>query len=136
MADGSRLRKALNYVTNQRKRLTRFFNDGHVAIRNNDSERELRWLVVSRANWLFVGSDETAPCTFVSLIASAQLHGLNPQAYLRDLFRGHSPRDHSRTAQRPRPPSADRHEAARRRAAWGLALPIKVGHHGGGASKR
>jgi transposase len=89
VAEGSRLRKALNYLTNQWKGLTHFLEDGHVAIHNNDSERALRRLVVGRANWLFVGSDETAPwtCTFVSLIASAQLHGLNPQTYLRDLFR-------------------------------------------------
>ena len=90
VAEGGRLRKALNYLTNQWKGLTHFLDDGHVAIHNNDSERALRRLVVGRANWLFVGSDETAPwtCTFVSLIASAQLHGLNPQTYLRDLFRG------------------------------------------------
>lgn len=41
------------------------------------------------ANWLFVGSDESAEwtCTFVSLIASCQLHALEPERYLRDLFR-------------------------------------------------
>jgi transposase len=89
VVEGSRLRKALNYLTNQWKGLTHFLENGHVAIHNNESERQLRRLAVGRANWLFVGSDETAPwtCTFVSLIASAQLHGLSPQTYLRDLFR-------------------------------------------------
>ncbi len=58
-------------------------------IHNNESERQLRSLVVGRANWLFVGSDETAEwtCTFVSLAASCQLHGIDPEGYLRDLFR-------------------------------------------------
>jgi hypothetical protein len=45
--------------------------------------------VIGRANWLFCGSDDTAPqtCTFVSLVASCELHKLDPEAYLRDLFR-------------------------------------------------
>ncbi len=50
---------------------------------------QLRRLVIGRANWLFCGSDDTAPqtCTFVSLVASCELHKLDPEAYLRDLFR-------------------------------------------------
>lgn len=89
VAEGSRLRKALNYLTNQWPALCKFLEDGRVPIHNNESERQLRALVVGRANWLFVGSDDTAPstCTFVSLVASCQLHGIDPEGYLRDLFR-------------------------------------------------
>jgi transposase len=89
VAEGSRLRKALNYLTNQWPALCKFLENGRVPIHNNESERQLRSLVVGRANWLFVGSDETAPwtCTFVSLIASCALHGIDPEGYLRDLFR-------------------------------------------------
>jgi hypothetical protein len=52
---------------------------------------------VGRKGWLFVGSDdhgESAGHVF-SLIASARLHRLDPEAYLRDLFRvlAHWPRD-------------------------------------------
>jgi transposase len=69
--------------------LTRFLHDGKIPVHNNRSELELRRLVVGRANWLFVGSDESAEwtCTFVSIVASCQLHGLDPEGYLRDLFR-------------------------------------------------
>ena len=58
-------------------------------IHTNRSELELRRLVVGHANRLFVGSDDSAvwTCTFVSLVASCQLHGLDPEGYLRDLFR-------------------------------------------------
>jgi len=44
--------------------------------------------VTGRVNWLFVGSDEAADVntTFVSLLASCQMHGIEPCAYLRDLF--------------------------------------------------
>lgn len=89
VADGSRLLKALKYLTNQWDALCTFLKDGRVPIDNNMSERQLRSLVVGRANWLFVGSDDTAEwtCTFVSLVASCQLHGIDPEGYLRDLFR-------------------------------------------------
>jgi hypothetical protein len=87
--EGTQLRTALNYLGNHWDALTRFLHDGHIPIHNNWSELHLRSLVVGRANWLFVGSDESAAwtCTFVSLVASCQLHGLDPEAYLRDLFR-------------------------------------------------
>lgn len=89
VADGTPIRRALNYTLNHWKALTRFLHDGKIPIHNNRSELELRRLVIGRANWLFVGSDDTAQwtCTFVSLIASCALHGLDPEAYLRDLFR-------------------------------------------------
>ena len=89
VAEGSRLRKALNYLTNQWPALCKFLSDGRLPIHNNESERHLRSLVVGRANWLFVGSDDTAEwtCTFVSLVASCQIHGIDPEGYLRDLFR-------------------------------------------------
>ena len=43
---------------------------------------------VGRKNWLFVGNDDAAEvnATFVSLLASCQLHDIEPWAYLRDLF--------------------------------------------------
>jgi hypothetical protein len=89
VADGTPIRRALQYIRNHWDALTRFLHDGKIPIHNNWSELELRRLVIGRANWLFVGSDESAEwtCTFVSLVASCQLQGLDPQAYLRDLFR-------------------------------------------------
>lgn len=85
----SRLYKALFYFTNNQRDLSCFLRDGHVALTNNVSERELRRLVIGRANWLFVGSDDTAPWTgtITSLVGSCALHRLDPEAYLRDLFR-------------------------------------------------
>lgn len=85
----SPLARALRYTSNHWTALTRFLDDGRLRLDNNPSELELRRLVVGRRNWLFVGSDEHAPetCTFVSLIASCSLHGLDPEGYLRDLFR-------------------------------------------------
>jgi len=55
---------------------------------NNISERQLRRQAVGRKNWLFLGSDfgGEANSSFVTLLASCQLHELEPWAYLRDLF--------------------------------------------------
>lgn len=80
--------KAIGYARNQRDALKRFFDDGRLPIHNNGSERALRREAVGRKNWLFVGSDDAAEinATFVSLLASCQLHELEPWAYLRDLF--------------------------------------------------
>jgi transposase len=80
--------KAIGYGLNQRDALKRFFDDGRLPIHNNGSERALRREAVGRKNWLFVGSDDAGEinATFVSLLASCQLHEIEPWAYLRDLF--------------------------------------------------
>jgi hypothetical protein len=91
------LRTALGYAHRQRDPLTRFYDDGRLKLDNNASERELRRVAVGRKNWLFVGSDDHAQAAgnLLTLIASARLHHLDPEAYLRDLFRvlPHWPRD-------------------------------------------
>jgi transposase len=91
------LRSALGYAVRQKAALMRFLDDGRLVLDNNRSERELRRIAVGRKAWLFVGSDDHAESAghLFSLIASARLHGLDPEAYLRDVFRvlAHWPRD-------------------------------------------
>ena len=91
------LRSALGYVVRQKDALMRVLDDGRLVLENNRSERELRRIAVGRNAWLFVGSDDHAQSAghLFSLIASARLHGLDPEAYVRDLFRvlAHWPRD-------------------------------------------
>ena len=86
--DETPLARAIGYATNQRKALRQFLDDGRLPIHNNWSERELRREAIGRKNWTFLGSDDggDANATFMSLIASCQLHGLDPAEYLRDLF--------------------------------------------------
>ena len=78
----------LRYATNQRIALRRFLDDGRLPIHNIISEYNLRRQVLGRRNWRFVGSDDGAEvnAVFVSLLASARLHGIEPHGYLRDLF--------------------------------------------------
>lgn len=91
------LRSALGYAVRQKDALMRVLDDGRLVLENNRSERELRRIAVGRKAWLFVGGDDHAEAAghVFSLIASARLHGLDPEAYLRDLFRvlAHWPRE-------------------------------------------
>lgn len=91
------LRSALGYAVRQEEALTRFLDDGRLAIDNNASERALRRIAVGRKAWLFVGSDDHAQAAgnLFSLIASCQLHGIEPEGYLRDVLRvlPHWPKD-------------------------------------------
>ncbi len=83
------LRSALGYVVRQRAALCRFLEDGRLGLSNNASERELRRIAVGRKAWMFVGSDDhaQAAAALFTLIATCKLHGLEPEAYLRDVIR-------------------------------------------------
>ena len=85
----SPLGKAVTYLKNQRTQLGRFMQDGALEIHNNATERALRAIALGRKNWMFAGSDAGAhrAAAFYSLIATAVLHGAEPWAYLRDVFR-------------------------------------------------
>ena len=91
------LRSALGYCVRQKDALMRFFEDGRLEMTNNHSERQLRKVACGRKAWLFVGSDDhgQAAGNLLTLIASARLHKLDPELYLRDVFRvlPHWPRD-------------------------------------------
>ena len=68
--------------------LGRYINDGHLEIDNNAAERALRAVALGRKNYLFAGSDlggERA-ATIYSLIGTAKLNNLDPEAYLREVL--------------------------------------------------
>ncbi len=84
----SDLAKAFRYGLSRWKALTLFLDDGRVAIDNNAAERALRPIGVGRRNWLFAGSDaggETL-ARAMTIIESAKMSGLDPQAYLADVL--------------------------------------------------
>jgi transposase len=86
--DDTPIAKAVRYALNQREALSRFLEDSRLPLHNNGSELALRRQAVGRKAWLFVGSDQGAEVntTFVTLLASCQLHGIEPWSYLRDLL--------------------------------------------------
>jgi transposase len=91
------LRSALGYAVRQQHALVRVLDDGRLVLDNNRSERAVKVIALGRKAWLFVGSDDhgIAAGHLMTLIASARLHGLGPELYLRNLFRvlPHWPRD-------------------------------------------
>jgi transposase len=91
------LRSALGYCVRHRDALMRYLDNGRLEPTNNRSERELRRIAVGRHAWLFVGSDDHAQAAghLFSLVASARLHKLDPEQYLRDVLRilPHWPRE-------------------------------------------
>ena len=88
------LGKALQYALGRWEALTRYADDGRLAIDNNLAERLLRGIAVTRKNFLFLGSDKGG---------RPRRHPLHP--------------DRDRQAQRPRPRSLSRlrHRPARAR---------------------
>ena len=83
-------RDALGYARNQREVLMRFFDDGRLVLTNNGAERAIKTIALGRKAWLFCGSDDHARTTAAlcyAAIASARLHGLDPEEYLRCLIR-------------------------------------------------
>ncbi len=86
--DQTPIARGIGYARNQRQALLRFLDDARLPIHNNTSELALRREVVGRKNWLFVGSDDGGDvnAAFVTLLASCQLHKIEPWSYLRDLL--------------------------------------------------
>jgi len=82
------LAKAMRYALKRWPAFTLFLEDGRVAIDNNAAERALRPVVLTRKNALFAGSDAGGK-TFadaMTVIETAKLSGLNPEAYLADVL--------------------------------------------------
>ena len=84
----SDLAKAFRYGLNRWDAFTLFLDDGRVAIDNNAAERAIKPVVIGRKNFLFAGSDaggETL-ASAMTIIETAKFNGLDPQAYLADIF--------------------------------------------------
>ena len=82
------LAKAFRYGLSRWKSFTMFLTDGRVAIDNNAAERALRPIGVGRRNWLFAGSDSGAEtlARAMTIIETAKMNGIDPQAYLADVL--------------------------------------------------
>ena len=84
----SKLLGAINYMLNRWESFTRFLESGLVPMDNNIAERAVKYPVLGRKAWLFVGNPqagETAAKLF-TLTKTCNRHYLDPYAYLRDVF--------------------------------------------------
>jgi transposase len=81
--------KAMDYMLKRWPTFIRFLGDGRICLSNNAAERALRGIAIGRKAWLFAGSDrggERAAAMY-TLIATAKLNDINPQAWLADVLR-------------------------------------------------
>lgn len=82
----SELAEAFRYIIKRRPALTRFATDARLEADNNIAENAIRCIALGRRNWLFAGSHsggERAAAMY-SILQTAKLNGLNPEAYLTD----------------------------------------------------
>ena len=80
--------KAINYSLKRWAALARFLDDGRLCMSNNAAERALRGIAVGRHNWTFAGSDQGGEraAALYTLIETAKLNGIDPQAWLADVL--------------------------------------------------
>jgi transposase len=76
---------AIHYALALWDAFVRYCDDGRIEIDNSAAERALRAIALGRKNYLFAGSDRGGEraATFYSLIGTAKLNRIDPEAYLR-----------------------------------------------------
>jgi transposase len=95
----SDLGEAMAYMLKRQDGFRLFLDDGRVDIDSNLVENAIRSPAMNRRNALFAGHDEGGRnwARFASLIGSCKMNGVEPYAYLRDLFisiaHGHPAKD-------------------------------------------
>jgi len=88
LSRGNDLAKAMDYMLKRWAAFTRFLDDGRVCLSNNAAERGLRGIALGRKSWLFAGSDRGGmrAAAMYSLIITAKMNGIDPQAWLADVL--------------------------------------------------
>lgn len=88
LSRGHDLVKAINYLLKRWPAFTLFLEDGRVCLSNNAAERGLRGIALGRKSWLFCGSDRGGQraAAMYSLIITAKMNGIDPQAWLADVL--------------------------------------------------
>ena len=66
----------------------RFVTAGWLEADNNIAENAMRKIALGRKNYLFAGSDSGGEraASIYTLVVTARLNGLNPEAYLKDVL--------------------------------------------------
>jgi len=84
----AKVAKAIDYLLSSEHwpGFTRFFEDGRICLSKNCAERSLRSVALGRKSWLFAGSARGGQraAFMYTLIGTAKLDGIDPQAWLAD----------------------------------------------------
>ena len=88
LVDSQHTAKAIDYTLKRWDALIRFVEDGNIPIDNNWVENQIRPWAVGRNNWLFAGSVRAGQraANIMTLVQSAKINDVDPQAYLRDVL--------------------------------------------------
>jgi len=88
LTSGTRTANAIDYALKRWEALVRYVDDGRIPIDNNWVENQIRPWALGRKNWLFAGSERSGQraANVMTLIQSAKINGIDPQAYLRDVL--------------------------------------------------
>ena len=80
------LAAAIRYARGRMRRLRPYLDDGRLALDNNPAERAMRGVALGRKNFMFVGSEAGGHAAAVAytLIETAKLNGVDPEAWLSD----------------------------------------------------
>jgi transposase len=84
----SDLAGAIRYARARWPALVAYADHGQLEISNNAAENAIRPVALGRKNWLFAGSDSGGEraALFYTLIRTAMLNELEPEAYLRQVI--------------------------------------------------
>jgi uncharacterized protein (DUF1810 family) len=84
----SELAKAIRYALTRIKKLRPYIDHGILEIDNNSAERSMRCVALGRKNYLFMGSEGGGKSAAIAytLIETAKLNGVDPQAWLTDVL--------------------------------------------------
>jgi hypothetical protein len=84
----SELAQALRYIIKRHTALTRFSTEARLEADNDIAENAIRSIALGRRNWLFAGSHSGGQraAAMYSILQTAKLNGINPEAYLTDIF--------------------------------------------------
>ena len=82
------LAKAIRYALARMRKLRPYLDQGCLEADNNGAERALKPVALGRKNFLFVGSEGGGRSAAIAytLIETAKLNGINPQAWLSDVL--------------------------------------------------
>ena len=80
--------EAIRYALTRIKRLRPYLDHGILELDNNTAERGMRAIAIGRKNWLFAGSERGGRSAAIvyTLIETAKLNGVDPQAWLTDVL--------------------------------------------------
>jgi transposase len=84
----SAMGKAIDYALHQWTALRVYLEDGRLEIDNNLLENAIRPTAIGKKNWLFIGNAQAGERSAIlyTLIECCRRRGLDPFAYLRDVF--------------------------------------------------